>query len=83
MIFKETTIQLLKGSMTEGDYGLLTLSHYTKKAQEYLDKPPIIKGINGSELVDLILKNYDSLDDKYQDMIHLKMVYIQVPKSEN
>lgn len=81
---KETTIQSLKGAMTEGDYGLfVTLSHYTKKAQEYLDKTPIIKGINGPELVELILKYYDSLDDKYKDMIPLKMVYIPVPKSEN
>ena len=81
---KEITIQSLKGAMTEGDYGLfVTLSHYTKKAQEYLEKTPIIKGINGSELVDLILKYYDSLDDKYKDMIPLKMVYIPVPKSVN
>ena len=81
---KETTIQSLKGAMTEGDYGLfVTLSHYTKKAQEYLDKTPIIKGINGPELVDLILKYYDSLDEKYKDMIPLKMVYIPVPKNVN
>lgn len=81
---KETTIQSLKGAMTEGDYGLfVTLSHYTKKAQEYLDKTPIIKGINGPELVDLILKYYDKLDEKYRDMIPLKMVYIPVPKSDN
>lgn len=81
---KETTIQSLKGAMTEGDYGLfVTLSHYTKKAQAYLDKTPIIKGINGSELVDLILKYYDKLDDKYKDMIPLKMVYIPVPKSDD
>ena len=81
---KEITIQSLKGAMTEGDYGLfVTLSHYTKKAQEYLEKTPIIKGINGSELVDLILKYYDSLDDKYKDMIPLKMVYIPVPKRNN
>lgn len=81
---KETTIQSLKGAMTEGDYSLfVTLSHYTKKAQEYLDKTPIIKCINGPELVDLILKYYDSLDDKYKDMIPLKMVYIPVPKRNN
>lgn len=81
---KETAIQSLKGAMTEGDYGLfVTLSHYTKKAQEYLDKTPIIKGINGPELVDLILKYYDSLDEKYKDMIPLKMVYIPVQKEKN
>lgn len=81
---KETTIQSLKGAMREGDYGLfVTLSNYTKNAQKYLDNTPIIRGINGTELVELILKNYDKLSEKYQKMIPLKMVYIPVPKFEN
>lgn len=78
---KETTFQSLKGAMREGDYGLfVTLSNYTKNAQKYLESTPIIRGINGTELVDLILKYYDGLDDKYKKMIPLKMVYIPVPK---
>ena len=80
---KETTIQSLKGAMREGDYGLfVTLSNYTKKAQKYLENTPIIRGINGTELVDLILKYYDDLSEKYRRMIPLKMVYIPVPKEE-
>ena len=80
---KETTIQSLKGAMREGDYGLfVTLSNYTKKAQKYLDNTPIIRGINGTELVDLILKYYDDLSEKYRKMIPLKMVYIPVSKEE-
>lgn len=80
---KETTIQSLKGAMREGDYGLfVTLSNYTKNAQKYLESTPIIRGINGTELVDLILKYYDGLDDKYKKMIPLKMVYIPVPKED-
>lgn len=80
---KEATIQSLKGAMREGDYGLfVTLSDYTKNAQKYLDSTPIIRGINGTELVDLILKYYDQLSEKYQKMIPLKMVYIPVPKDE-
>lgn len=76
---KETTIQSLKGAMREGDYGLfVTLSNYTKKAQKYLDDTPIIRGINGTELVDLILKYYSSLSEKYRKMIPLEMVYIPV-----
>ena len=43
---------------------------------------PIIKGINGTELVDLILKYYDHLSDKYKRMIPLKMVYIPVSLEE-
>lgn len=77
---KETSIQSLKGAMREGDYGLfVTLSNYTKNAQKYLENTPIIRGINGTELVDLILKYYDELSEKYRKMIPLKMVYIPVP----
>ncbi|MCI8602026.1 MAG: restriction endonuclease [Oscillospiraceae bacterium] len=80
---KETTIQSLKGAMREGDYGLfVTLSNYTKNAQKYLDSTPIIRGINGMELVELVLKYYDQLSLKYRKMIPLKMVYIPVPLEE-
>ena len=80
---RETTIQSLKGAMREGDYGLfVTLSNYTKNAQKYLASVPIIRGINGTELVDLILKYYDQLNDKYKKMIPLKMVYIPMPCDE-
>lgn len=80
---KETTIQSLKGAMREGDYGLfVTLSNYTKNAQKYLENTPIIRGINGVELVDLILKYYEVPDEKYRDMIPLEKVYIPVSKKK-
>ena len=80
---KETMLQSLKGAMREGDYGLfVTLSNYTRNAQRYLDNTPIIRGINGMELVDLIQKYYDKLSAKYRKMIPLKMVYIPVPPEE-
>lgn len=53
----------------------VTLSNYTNKVQKYLDNTSIIRGINDKELVDLILKYYDSLSEKYRKMIPLKMVY--------
>ena len=69
--------------LVEGDYGLfVTLADYTKNAKKYLESVPIIKGINGTELVDLILKYYDKLSDKYQRIIPLEMVYIPVPREE-
>ena len=81
---KEATIQSLKGAMREGDYGLfITLTDYTKNAKKYLESVPIIKGINGTELVDLIIKYYENLDSRYQKMIPLNMVYIPVSKFEN
>lgn len=77
---KETMIQSLKGAMREGDYGLfVTLSDYSPNAKKYLDSTPIIRGINGVELVDLTLKYYNQLEDKYKRIIPLKMAYIPVP----
>ena len=75
----ETTLQALKGTMKEGDYGLfVTLSNYTKNAKKFLEDTPIIRGINGTEFVDLVLKHYNELDEKYKKLIPLKMVYIPV-----
>ena len=80
---KETTIQSLKGAMREGDYGLfVSLYNYTKNARKYLDNTPIICAINGTELVDLILKYYEDLSEKYRKMIPLKRVYIPVTKED-
>lgn len=80
---KETTIQSLKGAMREGDYGLfVTLSNYTKNPQQYLNNTPIIRGINGADLVELILKYYDELSEKYPKMIPLQKVYIPVTNSK-
>ena len=76
---KEATIQSLRGAMSEGDYGVfVTLSDFTTNAKAYLKLHPIIKGLNGSEVADLVLRYYEKLDDKYQDMIPRKRVYIPV-----
>ncbi len=81
---KESTIQSLKGAMREGDYGLfVTLSNYTKNAAKYLQNTPIIRGINGTELVDLILKYYEQLDEKHQKAIPLKKVYIPIQNEKD
>lgn len=80
----ESAIQSLKGAMREGDYGLfVTLADYTKNAQRYLDMTPIIRGINGDELVELTLKYYEQLEERYRKIIPLKMVYIPVAAEGN
>ena len=79
----ESTIQSLKGAMDEWDYGLfVTLSDYTQNAKKYLEKHSIIKSLNGSEFVDLILKYYDDMSDKFKDTIKLKKVYIPIIENE-
>lgn len=79
----ESTIQSLKGAMDEGDYGLfVTLSDYTANAKKYLEKHSIIKALNGSDFVDLILKYYDSMSENFKDSIKLEKVYIPIIKDE-
>lgn len=69
--------------MREGDYGLFViLSNYTKNAQEHLENTPIIHGINDTESVEMILKYYEDLSEKYWKMIPLTRVYIPVTKEE-
>lgn len=51
--------------MREGDYGLfVTLFNYTKNAQKYLENTPIIRGINGTELVQVHCKYYGVTDNR-------------------
>lgn len=51
-------------------------------ADAIIESTPIIRGINDIELVELILKHYDRLSEKYRKMIPLKMVYIPVAKED-
>lgn len=79
----ETVIQSLKGAMSDGDYGLfVTLSGYTNNAKSFLKANPKIRGIDGVELVDLILKYYEDLSDEYKKIIPLKKVYIPMSIEE-
>ena len=57
-----------------------TDSEWKRFLSESLANPTehIIRGINGTELVELVLKYYSQLSEKYQKMIPLKMVYIPV-----
>lgn len=62
--------------MSEGDYGLfVTLSNYTKNVQRYLDNTSIIRGINVTELADLVLKYYGRLSVKYCKVLSENGIY--------
>ena len=83
---KENTLQSLKGAMSSGDYGVfVTLSNFTANATAFLKNHPEIKGIDGPQLVVLILDYYEKLSKKYQKIIPLEKVYIPVllEESEN
>lgn len=74
---RESTIQSLRGAMREGDYGLfITLSSFTANAEKYLAETPIIRGIDGPRLAELVVQYYEKIDKKWQRFIPLKQVYI-------
>ena len=76
---KEETVASFRGVLKTGDYGLfITISNFTKNAEEYLAQNPIIRGIDGTQLADLIMENYDRLNEKHKRIILLKKVYIPV-----
>lgn len=70
-------VQALFGNVGIGEYGLfITLSEFTKQAVEFAKGKSNLRLIDGDELVDIILRNYESLDSKYKAVIPLKNVYI-------
>lgn len=71
------TVQALFGNVGVGEYGLfVTLGEFTKQAQDFAKIKANLRLIDGDELVDIILRNYEQVDSKYKAIIPLKNVYI-------
>lgn len=68
-------VQQLRGALTSEEQGaLVTLSTFTKQAAEEAQAPgkkPIVL-IEGEGLVDLVLRHYEEIDDKYKDFLGLR-----------
>lgn len=70
-------VQALYGNVENGEYGLfITLGDFTKQAGDFAKNKTNLRLMDGQELVNLILKNYEKLDSKYKAIIPLKNVYI-------
>ena len=52
------------------------LSHFKENAKAFLQRTPMIRGIDCDDFIDLFLKYYDKLDEKYQRKIPLRKVFI-------
>jgi restriction system protein len=67
----------LYGKVAGGEFGLLvTLSSFTKQARNFAQGKSNLRLIDGDELVDLILRHYETLDSKYKGLLPLKRVYV-------
>lgn len=70
-------VQALYGNVETGEYGLfVTLSSYSKQAKQFAKSKSNLRTIDGDELIDIILENYEKLDSKYKALIPLKNIYI-------
>lgn len=72
-------VQALYGNVSTGEYGLfVALNKFSKKAVEFAKSKSNLRIIDGEELVDIVLENYEKLDSKYKAIIPMKNVYIPV-----
>ncbi len=70
-------VQALYGNVSTGEYGLfVSLGGYSKQARAFAKSKSNLRIIDGDELIELILKNYEKLDSKYKAIIPLKNIYI-------
>lgn len=68
-------VQRLRGALSSDEHGaIITTSKFTRQAQEEArdEKKKFIALIDGEKLVDLILRYYDEIDEKYKDLLKLQ-----------
>ncbi len=76
-------VQALYGNVETGEYGLfVTLSSFSAKASAFAKSKSNLRLIDGDELIELILANYEAIDSKYKAMLPLKNVYIPTTVEE-
>ena len=76
-------VQALYGTVEAGEYGLfVTLNNFSKNAANFAKTKSNLRLINGDELIELILANYEALDSKYKAILPLKNVYIPTAVEE-
>lgn len=70
-------VQALYGTVSTGEYGLfVSLGGYSKQSRAFAKSKSNLRIIDGDELIELVLKNYEKLDSKYKAIIPLKNIYI-------
>ena len=68
-------VQRTRGTLAVDEHGaIITTSGFTLQAQNEAESEKMkpVSLVDGGMLVDMILRNYDELDEKYKDLIQLK-----------
>lgn len=70
-------VSALYGKLSQGEYGLfITLGSYSTASLNFEQGKANLRLIDGDELVDLILQNYERFDARHKGMLPLRRVYV-------
>lgn len=70
-------VDRLLGTLGDGEYGLfVNLGSYAKGAVELERNRAKLRLINGDQLVELVMENYENLSPRYRAIIPLKRIFV-------
>lgn len=73
----DPVVSALYGKVEPGEHGLfVALGSFTTNAKAFATTKSNLRLIDGDQLVDLVLQNYDRFDSKYKGLLPLKRVYV-------
>ena len=76
----DPVVSALYGKVAHGEFALIvTLGTFTHQARTFARSRTNLRLIDGEELVNLILQNYEKFDSRYKGMLPLKRVYVPEP----
>lgn len=76
-------VSALYGKVGANEHGLLvTLGKFTSQASNFAKSKDNLRLVDGDELIELILLQYDQLDSRYKGLLPLKKVFIPETISE-
>lgn len=79
----DPVVSALYGKVGANEYGLLvTLGKFTNQALNFAKSKGNLRLVDGDELIELILSQYDQLDSRYKGLLPLKKVFIPETISE-
>jgi restriction system protein len=73
-------VRALYGNVGHGEVGLLiTLGTFSRQAEDFAKGKSNLRLIDGTELVNFVLRHYEDLDPRFKAILPLKRVYIPSP----
>jgi restriction system protein len=73
----DPVVSALYGKVGATEYGLVvTLGDFTNQARSFAKSKSNLRLIDGEELVDLLLENYERLDSRYKGLLPLRRVWV-------